>query len=117
MKKSFNFTLCFLLAALNSARSQTTVIDFDDGPSGVPLYKFYECGQGVTFYNVACWANTTDSNGQRYAGISPGPNIIVGETTGVNPRSDRPLVAVFDAAVDHVSITATDVGDAGARME
>jgi len=120
-KNNFLNSLAFaiFLTATTSAQSQTTILNFDDGANNVPIDNFY-VDSGVTFSNAFWFPNVSCNTGQPFMGASPGPFAINRFAGGGCPQVvDRssPIMAIFSSPVTTVTITALDIGDAGARMD
>ncbi len=109
------FPACaFLLLLTAPVFAQTNCIDFDSGSVDAAIGSFYAC-EGVILAN-AVWATNRDARGEPFAGAT-GSHVIIGQVNGSSPTAQAPIVARFAAPVSFVSILATDVGTAGARLE
>ena len=98
-----------------TASAATIVINFDTGGiNGTAVGAFY-ASQGITFSNVA-WYTNRDERGQPYDG-STGAFVVSGLTSNVYPKSNSPLIALFDIPLSSFSILATDLGNNGARVD
>lgn len=101
MKRIMSVLGC--LFAISTANATPVVIGFDDLSAGVVVGGHYS-GLGVTFVD----ALTTSS-------ALPGTSTptALRHTDTYRPQPSNPIEAIFDSAVDSVSLTGIDVGVAG----
>ena len=95
-----------------------TIIDFDDGTDLQVIGAFY-AAQGVTFTNAKCYDWV--SRGQTRPGASAdimigGEEPAAGYPVDIFPQEATPIIAEFSTPMVRVSITAINVGWAGARL-
>ncbi len=114
----------FLVALVLSTtvHAQITVLDFDDGTVEASINDFY-ARSGVVFSNATWFPNISCNTGQPFPGASPGAFVISRFRASSNNNCPQivfgndPIIAIFSNPVTYVSVTALDLGDAGARLD
>ncbi|WP_425400713.1 PEP-CTERM sorting domain-containing protein [Aeoliella sp.] len=104
-------TIASVFLIVPASYGQLVSIDFDDGQgTGIAIDNFYDA-LGVSFQG-AFWDDIFDG---RPGTSSP---LQVGSSDGARqPKAGNPIIALFSAPVDSVSISAIDVGFNDAQLD